>query len=389
MMSRSRQVPPGHGFGKFVWVPYSTSPLPPPESSFVSIRTGVRVAGRGHLRQEAGDVLPPGGVLRAARPVRVEDVAVDDPALAGLLEAEGHVRPDEVHVAPDEGVDVGVDRLRVGRHEDPRAGRAHLVLVEPDLREPLVVDGPRDGLRLLLREHEPVAVVVVAHVVVVEPRHPPALVLRAEVLPVPLGLHHQAVGIEGGDEEEHHLVQPPPRLRVLRRGQRVRPLHRHLRRADLGRMDVAGDEEEDLPLADEGVCLRLGEPPGVGDLPGDLLEALLARDVRLGRDRGKEEVLAERRLAEDLDLDPRRGRVERLEVGEDLPVVGHRPVGPDRHSEEGGGRGDGRGLDEAGDQQGGGGGERAGLHGRPPPRLISPPEGGFSAARAGRGRRPG
>ena len=41
MTSRSRQVPPGQGLGKFVWGPYSTSPLPPPESSFLSIRTGV------------------------------------------------------------------------------------------------------------------------------------------------------------------------------------------------------------------------------------------------------------------------------------------------------------------------------------------------------------
>ncbi len=41
MMSRRRHVPPGQGFGKFVWVPYSTRPLPPPESSFGSMRTGV------------------------------------------------------------------------------------------------------------------------------------------------------------------------------------------------------------------------------------------------------------------------------------------------------------------------------------------------------------
>ena len=41
MMSRRRQLPPGHGFGKFVCGPYSTRPLPPPESSFGSIRTGV------------------------------------------------------------------------------------------------------------------------------------------------------------------------------------------------------------------------------------------------------------------------------------------------------------------------------------------------------------
>ncbi len=251
-------------------------------------------------------------------------------------------------------------------------GRAHLVLVEPHLREPLVVDGAGDGLRLLLGEHEPVAVVVVADVGVVEPRHPAALVPRAEVLAVPLGLHHLAVGVDRGQQQEHHLVEAALRLRVLGGGERVRPLHRHLGGADLGRVDVAGDEEEHLPLAHERVRLRLGEAPRVGDLPRDLLEALLVREVRLGGDRGQEEVLAERRLAEDLDLDAGRGGVERLEVGEDLPVVGDRPVGPDRHAEELRRRGDARGPGGPGEGEKGGGDQGVGPHGRPPPRVIPP-----------------
>jgi len=41
MTSRIRQVPPGQGLGKFVCGPYSTSPLPPPDSSEGSMRTGV------------------------------------------------------------------------------------------------------------------------------------------------------------------------------------------------------------------------------------------------------------------------------------------------------------------------------------------------------------
>ena len=188
-------------------------------------------------------------------------------------------------------------------------GRSHLVLVEPHLREPVVVDGAGDGLRLLLRQHEPVAVVVVADVVVVEPRHPAALVPRAEVLPVPLGLHDLPVGVDRRQEEEDHLVEAPLRLGVLGGGERVRPLHRHLRRADLGRVDVAGDEEEDLALADERLGLGLREAPRVGDPARDLLEALLVREVRLGRDRGQEEVLA--RASSCRGSRPRRGPTRR------------------------------------------------------------------------------
>ena len=223
-------------------------------------------------------------------------------------------------------------------------GLSHLVLVEPDLRQPLVVDRARDGLRLLLREHEPVAVVVVADVVVVEPRHAPALVARAEVLPVPLGLHHLPVGVDRRQQQQHHLVEAALRLGVLGGRERVRPLHRHLRGADLGRVDVAGDEQEHLALAHERLGLGLGEAARVGDLARDLLQPLLVREVLLGGDRGQEQVLAERRLAEHLELDARRGGVERLEVGEDLPVVGERPVGAHGHAEELGGGLDGLGV---------------------------------------------
>ena len=41
MMSRNRQRPPGQGLGKLVCGPYSTSPLPPPDSSPGSMRMGV------------------------------------------------------------------------------------------------------------------------------------------------------------------------------------------------------------------------------------------------------------------------------------------------------------------------------------------------------------
>src|SRR5512138_1238517 len=41
MTSRSRHVPPRHGSGKLTWVPYVTSPFPPPRSSEGGTSTGV------------------------------------------------------------------------------------------------------------------------------------------------------------------------------------------------------------------------------------------------------------------------------------------------------------------------------------------------------------
>jgi len=61
-----------------------------------------RLPGARDLGQEAGDVLPPGGVARSARPVAVEDHVVADAPLAGLLEAARHVGTDHVGLAEDQ-----------------------------------------------------------------------------------------------------------------------------------------------------------------------------------------------------------------------------------------------------------------------------------------------
>ena len=66
-------------------------------------------------------------------------------------------------------MNVGVVGIVERRQEDPRSARTLLVHVVRDDRLVLVLD--LDGEpRLLLREHEPVAVVVVADVLVVQVR---------------------------------------------------------------------------------------------------------------------------------------------------------------------------------------------------------------------------
>ena len=119
---------------------------------------------------------------------------------------------------------------------------AHLVLVEPDRREPVVPQQLRGELALDLREHVHVAVVVVADVLLVEPRHRRRLELGAEVLVVPVDHHDLAVGVEARHEQEDHVVEDVLHARRRVGGQPVDQLERHLRRADLGRVDAARDE---------------------------------------------------------------------------------------------------------------------------------------------------
>jgi hypothetical protein len=70
------------------------------------------------------------------------------------------------------------------------------MLVDEELRIPLVIDGAAQRARLRLREHVPVAIVVVADVVVIEPRQASAFVFRPDILAVVVGDHDLPVGIE-------------------------------------------------------------------------------------------------------------------------------------------------------------------------------------------------
>ncbi len=329
---------------------------------------------RGDLGQDARHVLPPGGVLRPAGPRGVECPARDDAALPRLLEAHRHERADQVDLADDERVDVRVERLGVRRDEHPGARRSHLVLVEEDLREPVVVEDSADRLRLGLRQLREVPVVVVPDVGVVEPRHPAPLPARPEVLPVPLDLHTVAVGVDRRDEEEDDLREAPLRLGVLGRREGVGPLHRHLRRRDLARVDAAGHEEDDLPLPDERRRLRLGEPSRVGEPARHVADPRHVREVLRGGDRCEDHLLAERRLPDRGNGHPVGRRIEGAEVRDDLAPVRERPVRPDGDLQEfrrPGHRGAGReGGKEEGEE------ERADAHGPPvyprggPPRPL-------------------
>ena len=99
-------------------------------------------------------------------------------------------------------------------------------------------------------------------------------------------------------------------------------------------MDVAGDEDDRFAVARELRDLLFGQSAGIGQLPRGLPDLLQVPHVPLGGDDGHDEVFAERRLAERLDLHARRGRGQRLEVGDDLPVVGELAVRADLEAEE-------------------------------------------------------
>jgi hypothetical protein len=231
-------------------------------------------------------------------------------------------------------VHVGIDGIGEGRDEHARPLGAHLVLVDEDLRIPLVIDGAIEGAGLELGEHVPVAIVVVAGVVMVEPGQASAVVLGAGVFAVVVDDHLLAVGIERGDQQQHDVVEATLGLVIRGGGQRVRPLHGHLRGADLARVDVARDQDDGLAFAHEPLRLGVGEAARIGETFGDLLDPILVAKVLLRGDDGHDHLFAERGLAEDLHLHARRGGVEGPEIGADLLVVGEFSVRADVELQE-------------------------------------------------------
>ena len=109
-----------------------------------------------------------------------------------------------------------------------RAGVAHLMFIEPELRKPIVIDHVVDVFGFDLREHEPVAIVVVAYVVVIKVGHGAAFVLGADVLAIPLGDHGFAVRIQGGDEEDDGVVETTKIFAIFGGGELIGPFHGHL-----------------------------------------------------------------------------------------------------------------------------------------------------------------
>ena len=95
-----------------------------------------------------------------------------------------------------------------------------------DLRVPHVVQRVYGELSLHLCEGVPVAIVVVAGVVVVQLRRLAALGGRSQGAVIPFGHDRHAVGIERRDEPENHVVEDRPGRGARVGGEPVGQQHR-------------------------------------------------------------------------------------------------------------------------------------------------------------------
>ena len=168
------------------------------------------------LGEDADHVVPRRCRAKAAVPPEIVGLLMRDAGHPGVVQCGRHLRADEIHPRDQGGIEVRIDRILERRDEETHAVRAHLVHVVHDFREPFLVQHACDEPRLDLRQHEPVAVVVVAHVLVVQPRQRTAFVARAFVTPVPAHDRVEAVGIHRRDHQHDHGVEQPAQCGVGR-----------------------------------------------------------------------------------------------------------------------------------------------------------------------------
>ena len=276
------------------------------------------------LGEQPDHVVPRRRRPRAAMPPHVVHRVIDDPCLPARLERARHLRADQPDPAHDERIDVRINRIQKGRHEQPRALGPHLVHVVEDLGEPFSVERVRHEPGLDLRHHEPVAIVVVPRVLVVDPRHLAALPLRAELRAVPFDDHLLAVGIHTRDENHHRV--PELRLERVVRREPIRELESHLRRRYLVRVDVALDHEHRRLVRVVCRFVRALQDSRIRELSLRGKYFFAPANVLRRRDDRRKQWLTHGRLPERLDRHRRTRRRELLEVARDLRPVRQLPV---------------------------------------------------------------
>ena len=153
-----------------------------------------REVGAGRLRENAHPAVVM--LVGAGRRPGVVGRVDRDPRLALTGELPGHRGPQGVDAVDQQRIDVGLDRIEIGRKKQPGAVRIHLVNVVHNLRVPDVVERIDGQLGFDLGERVPVPVVVVTGVVMVQLRRRRPFGAGAERVVIPLGDDGHAVGIQ-------------------------------------------------------------------------------------------------------------------------------------------------------------------------------------------------
>ena len=220
------------------------------------------------------------------------------------------------------------------RNEESRSVRALLVNVVDDLWKPLFPEQARDELGLFQVQHEPVAIVIVTGVVMIELGRFCSFVRRAQRLAIPVCDDVDAIGIGRRNQQQDCVLEDLASLGILCSRQLIRELHRHLRSDDLSRVNRTGDRYDNFAVCDQLIALN-----GLRDL-ARICELLLnlfvfgqSQYILSRADNRYDQWSLQRRLAQRLNYDTIGSTVQSFEVVSDLRPVCYGAIVSGRESE--------------------------------------------------------
>ena len=301
----------------------------------LALKDGAGKVDARRLGQDADHVVPIDRRAESPRPPVVIDRTVDDSRPAAAREFLRHVSADDHERVIDQRGNVGVLGIVKRRDEKPRAPVAHLVNVVDDRRAPVFVDQLGRVARLAKIQHEPVAVVVVTGVLLIDPRHPGPFPRPADRRLIPIHDHVQAVGVGRGDEQEDHPLQDLRDPGRIARGEVIEKIHRHLRRRNFRGVQAAVDQDHDFGfLGQFALCRDVEDQARIGD---HALVSPMKIDVfdRAGRgDLGVNHRQPFGRLADMAHVDPVRGPLDQVKILDNALPPGELVIGADAVTEE-------------------------------------------------------
>src|SRR5436190_18583974 len=141
------------------------------------------------VRRGAKTSVPP-GVVKCVRQNSFE---------AGGGYVSRHLVADQTNLSQKQWGDVRIGRIVKGRHEKSRTVRTLLMNVVDNFRKPFLPKQMSNRLRFFQVEHEPIPIIIVSGVVMIEFCRFSSFVWRAQRLAIPVGDNVYAVGIRRGN----------------------------------------------------------------------------------------------------------------------------------------------------------------------------------------------
>ncbi len=200
--------------------------------------------------------------------------------------------------------------------------------VVDDLRVPHVLNLADGELGLGLTEDVPVAIVVVAYILVIELGRIGAFKRSAEGFPVPVGDDVDTVGILRRNQDEDRILEDCFELRAVFGDQLIRKLDCGRSGRNFGGVNRAGDHHHRFAFGDQFLRFGIGGLARVRELRLDLAVAVqVTQRVRIGNV-GGDVGPALRGFAEFGYANLVAGFGESLEVAHHLVPIEQFPVGP-------------------------------------------------------------